>query len=199
LPQAEELLEKALTLTPNNLEAIGLLANSYMQTGAQAKARALLDEAIEKTEHRQVSGSLMRELQRLKATLVATPATPVGQALDTDASLVSLLGQKKYEEALRVALALQKRQDTPDPLLLNNIGLCYYKLARYAEAERSYLEAIKLRPDYDTAMGNLSLVYAKQERFDLAIAFAEKALKLKPDDPSISRHLGDYYRQQSGK
>jgi tetratricopeptide (TPR) repeat protein len=64
-------------------------------------------------------------------------------------------------------------------------------MARYAEAERAYLEAIKLRPDYDTAMGNLSLVYAKQERLDLAIACAEKALKLKPGDYSISRHLAD--------
>jgi len=53
-------------------------------------------------------------------------------------------------------------------------------MARYAEAERAYLEAIKLRPDYDTAMGNLSLVYAKQERFDLAIAYAEKALNMFP-------------------
>jgi tetratricopeptide (TPR) repeat protein len=199
LPQAEEMLEKALTLTPNNLEAIGLLANSYLQTGEQAKGQALLDDAIEKAEHRQVSGSLMRELQRLKATLVATPATPGGQALGTDASLVALLGGKKYEEALQVALSMRNRQDTPDPMLLNNIGLCYYKLARYAEAERTYLEAIKLRPDYDTAMGNLSLVYAKQGRFDLAIAYAEKALKLKPGDPSISRHLADYYRLQSGR
>jgi thioredoxin-like negative regulator of GroEL len=99
----------ALTLTPNNLDVIGLLANSYLQTGEQAKARALLDEAIEKTEHRQVSGSLMRELQRLKATLVAPPATPVGQALDTDASLVALLGQRKYEEALQVALSMRNR------------------------------------------------------------------------------------------
>jgi len=81
---------------------------------------------------------------------------------------------------------------------LNNIGLCYYKLARYPEAERAYLEAIKLRPDYDTAMGNLSLVYAKQNRLDLAISYAERALKLKPDDASVSRHLEEYYRQKSG-
>jgi tetratricopeptide (TPR) repeat protein len=81
---------------------------------------------------------------------------------------------------------------------LNNIGLCYYKLARYPEAERAYLEAIKLRPDYDTAMDNLSLVYAKQDRLDLAISYAERALKLKSGDPGISRHLEAYYRQKSG-
>jgi tetratricopeptide (TPR) repeat protein len=80
---------------------------------------------------------------------------------------------------------------------LNNIGLCYYKLARYPEAERAFLEALKLRPGSDTAMGNLSLVYAKQDRLDLAISYAEKALKLKPGDPSISRHLEEYTRQKS--
>ena len=79
---------------------------------------------------------------------------------------------------------------------MNNIGLCNYKLARYAEAERAYLEAIKLRPGYDTALSNLSLVYAKQRHWDLAIAYAEKASRLLPGDPSIGRRLEAYRRQQ---
>jgi tetratricopeptide (TPR) repeat protein len=196
LPEAERILEKALKLTPNNVEVIGLLANSYMQTGEQTKAKALLDEAIQKAGRRQANGPLMSELQRLRAKLAGEPMTPEGP--DTGASLVALLGQKNYQEALRVALSLQKEQGSSDPLLLNNIGLCYYKLARYPEAERAYLEAIKLRPDYDTAMDNLSLVYAKQDRLDLAISYAERALKLKSGDPGISRHLEAYYRQKSG-
>jgi tetratricopeptide (TPR) repeat protein len=98
-----------------------------------------------------------------------------------------------------VALSLQREQRSPDPLLLNNLGLCYYKLARYPEAERAYLDAIKLRPDYDTALRNLSLVYAKQDRLDLAISYAERALKLKPGDPGLSRRLEGYYQQQRGE
>jgi tetratricopeptide (TPR) repeat protein len=197
-PQAESTLKKALSLTPNNLEVIGLLANVYMETGERAKARALLDEAIQKTGRRQGNGPLMRELQRLKAQSAGQPMTPEGQSPDAGASVVSLLSQQKYEEALRVALSLQKAHGTPDPLLLNNIGLCYYKLARYPEAERAYLEAVKLRPDYDMALRNLSLVYAKQDRLDLAISYAERALKLKPGDPGLSRRLEDYRRQQLG-
>jgi len=199
LPEAESILEKALQLTPNNVEVIGLLANSYMQTGEQAKAKALLDEAIQKTGRRQGSGPLMRELQRLAARLAANPVSAESQSFDAGASLAALLGQKRFQEALQVALSMQKKQDAHDPSLLNNIGLCYYKLARYPEAERAYLEAIKLRPDYDTAMGNLSLVYAKQNRLDLAISYAEQALKLNPGDSSISRHLQDYYRQKPGE
>ena len=198
LPQAKSILEKALTLTPNNLEAIGLLANVYIQTGEQAKAKALLDEAIRKAGPRQGNGPLMRELQRLRAKLAGEPVSPDGQSFDAGASLFALLGQKKYEEALSVALSLQRTQDSPDPLLLNNIGLCYYKLDRYPEAERAYLEAIKLRPDYGTAMDNLSLVYAKQGRLDLAISYAERALRLKPGDPGISRHLEGYHRHELG-
>jgi protein O-mannosyl-transferase len=194
--QAESILKQALLLTPNNLELMGLLANTYMQAGEQAKARASLDEAIQKTGRRQGKGPLMGELQRLKAQLTGQPITPEGQVLDPGSSLVSLLSQQKYEEALGLALSLQKERGSPDPLLLNNLGLCYYKLARYPEAEHAYLEAIKLRPDYDMALRNLSLVYAKQDRLDLAISYAEKALKLKPGDPGLSRRLEGYYHQE---
>jgi tetratricopeptide (TPR) repeat protein len=195
-PQAERILKKALILTPHNLELIGLLASTYVQTGEQRKAGALLDEAIQETGRRQGNGLLMSELQRLKAKLAGQPMPPEGQSVDANTSVVILLSQQKYEEALAVALSLQRGQRSPDPLLLNNLGLCYYKLARYPEAERAYLDAIKLRPDYDMALRNLSLVYAKQNRLDLAISYAERALKLKPGDPGLSRRLEGYYQQQ---
>jgi protein O-mannosyl-transferase len=198
-PQAERILKKALILTPHNLELIGLLANTYVQTGEQGKAGALLDEAIQKTGWRQGNGPLMSELQRLRTKLAGQPMPPEGQPLDANTSVVSLLSQQKYEEALAVALSLQREQRSPDPLLLDNLGLCYYKLARYPEAERAYLDAIKLRPDYDMALRNLSLVYAKQDRLDLAISYAERALKLKPGDPSLSHRLEGYYQRQRGE
>jgi tetratricopeptide (TPR) repeat protein len=126
-----------------------------------------------------------------------TRIPPAAPSSDPSASFVTLFGEQKYEEALGVALSLKAQQDLPDPSLLNNIGLCYYKLARYPEAEHAYIEAIKLRPEYDTAMDNLSLVYAKENRLDLAISFAEQALKLRPGDPSIGRHLATYRRLES--
>jgi tetratricopeptide (TPR) repeat protein len=195
-PEARNLLERASTLTPNNLEVSGLLANAYIQAGDQAKAGTLLDETIQKATRRQGNAHLMSELQRLKAQLTAKPEPPQNPLSQPDALFVTLLNQQRYEEALRVALSLRDGAESPDPLLLNNIGLCYYKLARYPEAERAYLDAIKLRPDYSTAMDNLSLVYAKQNHLDMAISYAEKALKLKPGDSGISRHLKGYHRQR---
>ena len=126
------------------------------------------------------------------------PAKPPGESLDPTDSFFALFGQKKFDEALRVALSLQQHQDPPDPTLLNNIGLCYYRLGRYPEAERAYLEAVRLRPDYVTALDNLSLVYAKLDRPDVAISYAERALTLRPGDPGISRHLAAYRSRESG-
>jgi tetratricopeptide (TPR) repeat protein len=194
-PEARSLLEKARTLTPNNVEVIGLLAKVYRETGEQAKADALYNEAIQKTERRQDKGALLSELQRSKSQTAEPLARPAAQSVESGDQFIALFRQQKYQDALQMALALQKKDESPDPSLLNNIGLCNYKLARYAEAERAYLDAIKLRPDYDTAMSNLSLVYAKQGRWDFAIAYAEKALKLQPGDVGIARRLEAYRRQ----
>jgi hypothetical protein len=135
--------------------------------------------------------------QRPTATVGEKSATLSSQSSEASASFLALFSHQKYEEALGVALSLQEGQDSPDPSLLNNIALCYYKLARYSEAEHAYLEAIRLRPDYATALDNLSLVYAKENRLDLAISYGERALKLKPGDPGISRRLATYRRLES--
>jgi MFS family permease len=140
-------------------------------------------------------GPHTNDLQRL--TFAAKPTTSASPSSATNASFVTLFNQQKYDEALHVALSLREEQGSPDPSLLNNIGLCYYKLARYPEAESAYLEAIKLRPEYETAMDNLSLVYARQNRLDLAVSYAERALQLRPGDPGISRHLASYRRRES--
>jgi tetratricopeptide (TPR) repeat protein len=195
--EAAELLEHAVTLAPNNIEAEGLLAKAYLQLGNTAKAHALLDEAIEKAERRRGSGPLLDDLRRMRAVSMG-PRAPSAEVppLDSDERFIALFRDRRYEEALGVALSLQKTRGTADPGLFNNVGLCYYKLARYPEAERSFLEAIRLRPAYSTAMDNLSLVYAKQGDLGLALAYAEKALKLQPGDPGILRHLEAYRQRQ---
>lgn len=194
--EAEDPLEKALTLTPNNIEAAALLARIYVQTGERAKATALLDETIKKAERRQGNGGILEDLQRTKAELIGKPAASDGPSAESDDRFITLFSERKYEEALGVELAQLESRGSPNPSVLNNAGLCYYKLARYSEAEQAFLDAIKLRSDYDTAMDNLSLVYAKQNRFELAISYAERALKLRPDDPGVARHLMVYRRMQ---
>jgi tetratricopeptide (TPR) repeat protein len=194
--EAEKLLDTALTLTPNNVEAEGLLARIYLQTGERAKGAALLQQAIEKAGRRKANGPLLEELRRVQAEALGKPSAPEGPSSEPDGRFVALMREHKYEEALEIALSQETAREAPEPSLLNNIGLCYYKLARYADAERTLLEAIKLRPDYGTAMDNLSLVYARQDRLDFAISYAEKALVLRPGDPGITRHLEAYRRKQ---
>jgi tetratricopeptide (TPR) repeat protein len=52
---------------------------------------------------------------------------------------------------------------------------------RYAEAERSFLDALKLAPRISAIRHGLGLVYIQTEDYELAVLHLEEALRLEPD------------------
>ena len=65
----------------------------------------------------------------------------------------------------------------PENVMLRySLGLEYLRAKRNAEAEREFLEAIRLKPDYSAAYRELGKVLTALERFDEAKSIFEKGL-----------------------
>ncbi|GEM_PF-3652401 len=65
-----------------------------------------------------------------------------------------------------------------DPILHNNLGVLYYRKNRIDKAEKEFLLAIKLNPNYADAHNNLGLIYKSRGDYTRAIAYFDTALRL---------------------
>jgi tetratricopeptide (TPR) repeat protein len=61
-----------------------------------------------------------------------------------------------------------------------NLALALMKLNRLKEAEKEFIESIRLKPDLTSAHYNLALIYKQQARNHMAIAELKSALQIDP-------------------
>ena len=72
----------------------------------------------------------------------------------------------------------------------NSIGLAMLNLGAYQEAERCFVLAVNLRPDFAFAHSNLGKLYEEQKRMQDAEAYFKKALHLDPELAPAHANLG---------
>jgi protein O-GlcNAc transferase len=66
-------------------------------------------------------------------------------------------------------------------VILNNLGIAYFRLRDYPNAEKSYRKSLELNPDRPETHNNLGSLYLEQDDFSRAIPYFREALKIKPD------------------
>jgi tetratricopeptide (TPR) repeat protein len=71
----------------------------------------------------------------------------------------------------------------------------YAELGQYDKAVDALKEAIKLKPDYESAYVSLAFNYERMGQYDNAIEAYQEAIKLQPDDPSPYNFLAFNYRR----
>ncbi|MBT3709746.1 MAG: tetratricopeptide repeat protein [Gammaproteobacteria bacterium] len=97
------------------------------------------------------------------------------------------LGEKKH--ALR-SLEEARARVLNSADAQNSIGLAMLNLGAYQEAERCFVLAVNLRPDFAFAHSNLGKLYEEQKRMQDAEAYFKKALHLDPELAPAHANLG---------
>jgi hypothetical protein len=95
---------------------------------------------------------------------------------------------------LELEIALKYRPD--DEELLNLLGMVYYKLRLYPEAEVMYGKLVAKNPDVFILRSNLGLVLFKQGRVEEALPHFKRAVELKPNYLKAHLYLGHIYRKK---
>lgn len=98
----------------------------------------------------------------------------------------------KYEAAL--GEYLQANQINPKhPKVWCNLGVLYFQMDQYREAEEALRTATVLKPDYARAWDNLAAALGAQDKLDEALAACKRAVELRPDYPEAHFKMGVIY------
>lgn len=97
-----------------------------------------------------------------------------------------------YEKAL-ASFIIVSEQDKNNPNLLNNIGLCYSKLAKDDLACEYFIKALSVNPKAVQTYINLSDVYFRNKNIIDAINLLENGVTLMPREIALKHYLSRFY------
>ncbi len=90
-------------------------------------------------------------------------------------------GIKSYENAFEFA-----RQPSQKAEAKARIGTAYYKLGKFADAEKGFLEALKIAPKHAATLNNLAYLYVNDMKQPAkAQPYATRAFKRLPNDQNV--------------
>jgi len=106
--------------------------------------------------------------------------------------LASIFSEKKvftqaiplFQKALKAAEEEGEESIAP---VYNALGYAYFAQEQYDLAIRQYKEAIKLKPDYVSALNNLGHAYERKKLNAQALEMYEQTLKFSPNNPIAKR------------
>lgn len=119
---------------------------------------------------------------------------------------LSLLKERRVSPLLAGAAALLLTAtvvywplfDKPGPsaAAYNNLGNALAKQGRFAEAEKSYLQALRVEPDLEEAHFGLGNLFARQGKLDEARHYYQETLRIDPDFREAHNNLGNVLASQ---
>ena len=97
-----------------------------------------------------------------------------------------------YEKAVESFLKVLE-EDKNNPNILNNIGLCYAKLAKDDLAIKYFLKTLSFNPKSVQTYINLSDVYYRNKNIIEAINLLENGVTLMPQEIALKHYLSRFY------
>ena len=187
LGEARPLYEQALSIEPDDFEALQLLGALCAQSQQYVQALDLLSNALRlKPDHAVCynnRGFALKELKRFDEALSSYDAALALKPNYADAHnnrAVVLQELRQFDEALEsYEAAVLLNPDNPSRYY--NRGNAFQNLKRTTEALESYDRAIALDPQYADAYNNRGNALKELRRLTEALASYEQALRLKPE------------------
>jgi type IV pilus assembly protein PilF len=172
LKTAQEKLSNALEQDPEYAGAHAAIAMLYARRGDYDEAEKQYRQAL----------SLDRDNPDLKNTVGAF-----------------LCDRSKNEEGLRYLLeAAQDHSYTTPEMAWANAGICTFSAKRPDDAENYFREALKVNPNYPTALAQMARVNFERKDYLHARAFLQRYQRVGPPTPdtlwlgaSVERQLGN--------
>jgi len=105
------------------------------------------------------------------------------------------LAKKDWNSAIKTFKSLEENLLYATPHYpLSNLGLAYYKLEDYATAEKYYLKALEIEPNFIIAMRGLGRTYIALMKIPEAVSTLEKAVREAPTWAELYLDMGSAYR-----
>jgi predicted Zn-dependent protease len=166
-PEAVAALHDVIKDAPENAKAHYILGQVLRQTGDLSGAKSELQEALKRNPENQMVLYALAETYRDArhfdtAREYASRLEKLNENNPTAHFLNATIdiGAKDYDGALKELNEVQKSVKN-DPLLYLNYALAYAGQKKYADAEREFQTALKMYPQYDSAMANyVSLMFS---------------------------------------
>ena len=101
-----------------------------------------------------------------------------------------LLDKRIYVQAIaqfQKAIKAETLEGLELAAVYNALGFTYFSQEQYDLALRNYKEALKLAPDYVTALNNLGHAYERKQLAAPALEIYDQALAIEPNNPTAKR------------
>ncbi|REK09462.1 MAG: tetratricopeptide repeat protein [Planctomycetota bacterium] len=194
--EADENIEKALDLEPENGQALILRGQIAHRRGNEEQAMALFQQALETdpgssgaAANDQI-GFLHLQAGRLEEAREAFEDALHIDAMDSGAhdGLANVLSLEGNVDQAIKELRLAMRFNPNQPRVLATLASLLSQKGEQDEAEKLCMQALEISPKYGAAHNNLGLIYRRMNKLELAEKEYRRAIELDPhfDAPHVN-------------
>lgn len=125
--------------------------------------------------HSGVDLSAVQKINDMEQALKANPSDH-----ETLLHLAHLLNDSGFYDRAIVKYKEYLKTHTNEPDVLVDLGVCFFSIKDYANAEKYMKDALKIAPNHQIANFNLGIVAINQNKNNEAISYWNKAIEMNP-------------------
>jgi tetratricopeptide (TPR) repeat protein len=146
-----------------------------------------IEQLIQSAHKNRVNGDYAQAKAQYKETLAQYP-----KHLEALCGLAALASDERdFKAAAELLERAVLAESRPNATLYFSLALAYHQKADLISAEKAYLQALKLSPQYSEASYNLGVVYRAQNQHDEALVRFERAVQDNPNYVDAHYNMGN--------